>query len=144
MLYSEAWHKLYVLSCVVEGPLFKVLWSSFSAAVLERPLNSRPPTLPPWSVGVTLLLGLNDEEFALPEQEISHTLWQLWQLVMAACWWEHPQTRYQFSYIRAIQRKYEIPVSLAVKERKRELLLPKVKHGTRWVAGQSWKAHKPI
>lgn len=74
--------------CLTEGPLLHVPWGSLSAAVLKRALSSRLTTFPPCSEGLTVLLGLNEEEFALPWQKISHSSWQLWQLVMAACWWE--------------------------------------------------------
>lgn len=74
--------------CLTEGPLLHVLWGSLSAAVLKRALSSRLTPFPPCSEGLTVLLGLNEEEFALPWQKISHSPWQLWQLVMAACWWE--------------------------------------------------------
>lgn len=74
--------------CLTEGPLLNVPWGSLSVAVLKRTLSSRLTTFPPCSEGLTVLLGLNEEEFALPWQKISHSPWQLWQLVMAACWWE--------------------------------------------------------
>lgn len=74
--------------CLTEGPLLHVPWGSLSAAVLKRALSSRLTTFAPRSEGLTVLLGLNEEGFALPWQKISHSPWQLWQLVMAACWWE--------------------------------------------------------
>lgn len=73
--------------CLTEGPLLHEPWACLSAAVLKRALSSRLATFPPCSEGLTVLLGLNEEEFALPWQKISHSPWQLWQLVMAACWW---------------------------------------------------------
>lgn len=68
--------------CLTEGPLLHVPWGSF------RALSSKLTTFLPCSEGLTVLLGLNEEEFALPWQKISHSPWQLWQPIMAACWWE--------------------------------------------------------
>lgn len=74
--------------CLIEGPLLHVPWGSLSAAALKRALSSMPTTFPSCVEGLTVLLVLNEEEFALPWQKISHGPWQLWQLVMAACWWD--------------------------------------------------------
>ncbi len=85
--WSLSW-VLCIGLCLTEGPLLHVPRGSLSAAVLKRALSSRLTTFPRCSEGLTVLLGLNEEEFALPWQRISHSPWQLWQLVMAACWWE--------------------------------------------------------
>lgn len=78
---------LYWPVCLTDGPLLHVPYSS-RAAVLKSAPSSRLTTFPPCSESLTVLLELNEEEFSLPWQNISHSLWQLWQLVMAACWWE--------------------------------------------------------
>lgn len=55
----------------LRGLLLHVPWGSLSAAVLKRALSSRLTAFPPRSEGLTVLLGLNEEEFALPWQKIS-------------------------------------------------------------------------
>lgn len=159
--------------CLTEGPLLHVPWGSLSAAVLKRALSSRLTRFPPCSEGLTVLLGVNEEEFALPWQKISHNPWQLWQLVMAACWWElcnpplhhlrhrlhchhqpsapplqsfmwsTPRMSSFFFIMRTTKWKYRIQVPLSC-ERNERTGSTKAKQRAAWVTGRSWKAHKAI
>lgn len=148
---------------LTEGLLLHVPWGTLGAAE-------------PWlltflscSEGLTVPLAAKEEASALPWRRIFYSHWQLWQLVMAACWWESqallPLTSVAITspqlLLTTSQGELEIPetffffVVLTVgqcdgKLKYQYFLLQKretrfhYKCGAGWVTGWSLEAHKTI